>query len=111
MKEMSFLSPNEEHSPLRGSQQNLSNSQLLAISSLGGISGALFEDANAKDTPGVDEKLSSPEKEMADGQNSFNWRLAYNPLCIGLGLSLLCFNCAMSLAYQCIPPLGKQSGS
>lgn len=38
------------------------------------------------------------------------WRLAIQPKCILLGLATLAFVSGLSVTYQCVPPLGKQSG-
>lgn len=59
----------------------------------------------------VDEgtEQTAPE-ERKPKKLPFNWRLAYNPRCIMLGLAMMSFTSGLSVTYYSIPPLGKSAG-
>ncbi|XP_067942641.1 monocarboxylate transporter 9-like [Watersipora subatra] len=43
-------------------------------------------------------------------KKKFNWKLAWDPKTIALGLSLLVYCSGFNASLQCIPPLGKEIG-
>ena len=53
----------------------------------------------------------SPQQRIKKRKAYINWRLAYNPRCIMLGISTLLHVSAIMMAYPSIPPLGEQTGS
>ena len=53
----------------------------------------------------------SPQQSIKKRKAYINWRLAYNPRCIMLGISTLLHVSAIMMAYPSIPPLGEQTGN
>ena len=54
------------------------------------------------------EDCEQPSKMAKTG--GFNWRLAYHPKCIVLGLAIMTYSSGMAVAYYSIPPLGRDTG-
>ena len=54
---------------------------------------------------------NSPRESIKKRKANINWRLAYNPRCIMLGISTLLHVSAIMVAYPSIPPLGEQTGN
>ena len=61
-----------------------------------------------------DKEESNVESEQPPAKTNkvggFNWRLAYNPKCIFLGLAIMAYSSGMAVAYYSIPPLGRDTG-
>ena len=61
-----------------------------------------------------DKEESNVESEQPPAKTNkvggFNWRLAYNPKCIILGMAIMTYSSGMAVAYYSIPPLGRDTG-
>ena len=91
------------HSHYRSATSNLSNIQVLAISAQDVTTAPmLFDNDNSSSN-------SKKDKEKMK-KKSLNYKLAYNPRMILLGLSTLLQISGVMTAYPTIAPLGRQTG-
>ena len=62
--------------------------------------------------PTSDLSVSNSDSDLSKQKKttSFNWKLIYQPQCLAVGLAMFAYVSGISLVYNCIPPLGKQSG-
>ena len=67
----------------------------------------LVNDDEEKEESNVESEQPLAKTNKVGG---FNWRLAYNPKCIILGMAIMTYSSGMAVAYYSIPPLGRDTG-
>ena len=98
-------STHRNHTP----RLRLTNTEIVAMSAQDIVSSDFIFEQKQEGTRSAPEILDS--QNMKRKVSSLNWRLAYNPRCIMLGISTLLQVSAITAAYPCIPPLGEQTGN